>query len=147
MPVSQARRIFMSLTSPGLSTTAPSRTRRMAGPMALSALVVLVVSLPAATAQASTATATPTVTLPGEVSGISSGKVKEALSGIPLDDLSATQLGEVLAKLPGLSDLPSGLSQKDLATELTNAIEALAGEGDTLGQLSGPATLVSKLNL
>jgi hypothetical protein len=137
----------MSLISPPLSTTVPSRTRRVIGPTVLSALVVLVVSLPAASAQASPAPATPTVTLPGEVSGLPSGKVKEALSGIPLGDLSATRLGEVLAKLPGLSALPSGLSQGDLATELANAIEALAGEGDTLGQLGNPATLVSKLNL
>jgi hypothetical protein len=137
----------MSLISPRLSTTAPSCTPRMVGPIVLSALVVLVMSLHAAPAQASPATATPTVTLPGEVSGLPSGKVKEVLSGIPLDDLSAARLGEVLAKLPGLSALPAGLSQKDLATELANAIEALASEGDTLGQLSNPATLVSELNL
>jgi hypothetical protein len=135
----------VSLISPRPSTRAQSRTRRIVGSAALSALIVLVVSLPAAPAQASAATPTPSLTLPAEVSGLPSGEVGEVLSSIPLNDLSATRLGEVLAKLPGLSALPSGLSQGDLATELANAIEALAGEGDTLGQLSNPAQLLDGL--
>lgn len=127
----------MSLISNRPSTKAPSHARRMIAPVALSALVVAVLSLSPAAAQASPAAATPAVTLPGAVAGLPSGEVKEVLSSIPLDDLSAAGLGEVLSKLPGLGALPVGLSQVGLASELTKAIEALAGEGDTLGQLSG----------
>jgi hypothetical protein len=117
---------------------------------ALAAAVVLLalaagLTIPAA---ASAAGSAPDTTSPSAVSPLEPAKVQEVLAGVPLTDLSTTQLSEVLAKLPGLSALPAGLSQGDLATELAKAIKTLAGEGDTLGQLkSDPAELVSKLNL
>jgi hypothetical protein len=120
-----------------LFAKALARARRLAVPTILSGLVVLVVGLPAGAAQAG---ATPNLTTP-EVSGLPTNEVQELLGGIPLKDLSAAQLGEVLSKLPGLGTLPAG----QLRTALTGAIESLAGKGDTLGQLNNPAELVSKL--
>jgi hypothetical protein len=119
-----------------------ARARRLAVPTILSGLVVLVVGLPAGAAQAGPTPklTTPELTTP-EVSGLPTNEVQELLGGIPLNDLSAAQLGEVLSKLPGLGALPAG----QLRTALTGTIESLAGKGDTLGQLNNPTELVSKL--
>jgi hypothetical protein len=78
---------------------------------------------------------------PINVSALPPAEVQELLSGVPLEDVSATQLGELLAKLPGLAALPSGQLQE----ALTKAIETLAGKGDTLEALSNPSELVPKL--
>jgi hypothetical protein len=123
-----------------LPAKAIARARRLAAPTILSGLFVLVAGLPSSPAQASLSGPVPNVALP-EVSGLSANQVQELLAGIPLEDLSATQLSEVLSKLPGLSALPAGQLQSALST----AIEGLAGKGDTLGQLNDPAELVSQL--
>jgi hypothetical protein len=128
----------MYKASSWLSTRTPLRPRRVVGPFALLALTVCALALPAAPAAASPQ---PAIALPAEVSGLSSSKVQELLAGIPLNDLSATQLSEALSQLPGLSTLPVG----QLQGALTQAIEQLQGKGDALGQLGNTAELVSKV--
>jgi hypothetical protein len=128
----------MYKASTWLSTRTPLRSRRVVGPFALLALTVCALALPAAPAAASPQ---PAIALPAEVSGLSSSKVQELLAGIPLNDLSATQLSEALSQLPGLSTLPVG----QLQGALTQAIEQLQGKGDALGQLGNTAELVSKV--
>jgi uncharacterized membrane protein YgcG len=75
------------------------------------------------------------------VSPLPSVEVEQLLAEVPLNDLSATQLGEVLSQLPGLSILPTSTSKQ----ALTETIEHLAGEGATLGQLAGSSELISGL--
>ncbi|HEX5853702.1 MAG TPA: hypothetical protein VFY36_11480 [Solirubrobacteraceae bacterium] len=91
--------------------------------------MVLLAVLPAVPARAAEV-----VTLPP-------AEVQEVLSDVPLEDLSAVQLSELLSQLPGLTTLPQGQLQE----ALTKAIETLAGEGGTLAQLSNPTGLISNL--
>jgi hypothetical protein len=105
-----------------------------AAPLALFVAAVLVAVVPAGSAAAS----------PTEVSGLQSSQVQELLGGVPLEDLNATQLSEILAQLPGLGDLGS-VQPTQLQEALTGAIESLAEKGDTLSQLGDPTELVSEL--
>ncbi|HSZ14161.1 MAG TPA: hypothetical protein VK790_09005 [Solirubrobacteraceae bacterium] len=75
------------------------------------------------------------------MSALPQGGVEEVLAGVPLGDLSAARLSEALAQLPGLGKLQGTSLQQALA----KTVEALAGEGDTLGQLLSSPELVSKL--
>jgi hypothetical protein len=102
------------------------------------ALCALVVGL-AAPAGASAAGATRYTS--SSVSSLPSVEVEQLLAEVPLNDLSATQLGEVLSQLPGLSDLPTSTSKQ----ALIETVEHLSGEGDTLGQLAGSSELISGL--
>lgn len=132
----------MRTPSAGASMGVLFRPHAITGPVALFVVTAVVAALPATSAAASPIGPSPAVTLPAEVHGLQSGEVKELLSGVPLEDVSAAQLGEVLSQLPGLGDLPAGKLQE----ALTKAIEKLAGEGDSLGNLSSdPAELVSAL--
>jgi uncharacterized membrane protein YgcG len=73
------------------------------------------------------------------VSALPTAEVEKALSGIPLEDLSASELSKLLATR--LSGSPTtGLKQA-----LTEAIEGLAQRGGTVGQLKGSSALVSEL--
>ena len=106
-----------------------SRIRAVA---TFAAFIALLLTLHAVPARASSTVA---------ASALPPAEVQEVLSGIPLEDLSATQLGEVLSQLPGLGTLPPAQLQE----ALTKAIEELAGEGGTLGQLSNPSELIANL--
>jgi hypothetical protein len=76
---------------------------------------------------------------PVSVSALSPAEVETLLSGIPLEDLPATQLSELLCER--LSESPTG----GLEDALTEAIAGLAGKGGTLGQLAGSSELTSEL--
>jgi hypothetical protein len=95
----------------------------------------------AAPAGASAAGATRYTSPSVSLSSLPSVEVEQLLAEVPLNDLSATQLGEVLSQLPGLGDLPTSTSKQ----ALIETIEHLAGEGDTLGQLAGSPELISGL--
>jgi hypothetical protein len=118
------------------------RARRLAAIGLCVALFALLADVQAVAAGASAGAVKPAAT-PLSVSPLPSGEVEEVLSAIPLKDLSATQLGEVLSQLPGLSALPT--SPLQLQTALTKTIESLTAKGDTLGQLGNSGELVSTL--
>jgi len=84
---------------------------------------------------------TPALTPPVSVSALPSSEVEEVLSGVPLKDLSAAQLSEVLSRLPGFGALPAS----SLRAALAKTIEGLEGKGDTLGQLLSSPELASGL--
>jgi uncharacterized membrane protein YgcG len=106
----------------------------MAMPAALGAGLTLV---PAAGATG----VTPALTPPVSVSALPSNEVEGVLSGVPLKDLSTTQLSEVLSRLPGFGALPAS----PLRAALAKTVEGLEGKGDTLGQLLSSPELVSGL--
>jgi hypothetical protein len=83
----------------------------------------------------------PSAVVPAPVSALAPGEVEQVLDSVPLSDLPSDRVSETLASLPGLGALPKG----SLQTGLTEAIEQLAGNGDTLGQLLGSGELASKL--
>jgi hypothetical protein len=83
----------------------------------------------------------PSAVVPAPVSALAPGEVEEVLDSVPLSELPTGRLSETLAGLPGLGALPEG----SLRTGLTEAIEQLAGKGDTLGQLLDSGELASKL--
>jgi hypothetical protein len=83
----------------------------------------------------------PSVAAPASVSALAPGEVEEVLDSVPLSDLPTGRLSETLAGLPALGALPEG----SLRTGLTEAIEQLAGKGDTLGQLLDSGELASEL--
>jgi len=64
-----------------------------------------------------------------EVSAIKTPEVEKILAGVPLEDISAADLSEILAKFPALEGLPL------IGPQLKAAIELLAAKGGTLGQL------------
>jgi hypothetical protein len=109
-------------------------TRRLARRSALAvalALIIAVVTSPAAAhAEGSS---------PVSISTLSPAEVEQMLSSIPLKDLSASQLGEVLAAHLGESPT-SGLTGA-----LERAIAGLSGKEGTLGQLAGSSALASEL--
>jgi hypothetical protein len=109
-------------------------TRRLARRSALAvalALIIAVVTSPAAAhAEGSS---------PVSISTLSPAEVEQMLSSIPLKDLSASQLGEVLAGHLGESPT-SGLTGA-----LERAIAGLSGKEGTLGQLAGSSALASEL--
>jgi hypothetical protein len=78
-------------------------------------------------------------TTPVSVSALSPAEVEKLLSTIPLKDLSAQQLSEVLA------GHISGSPSSGLTEALEKSIAGLAGKGDTLEQLAGSSALVSEL--
>jgi hypothetical protein len=90
-------------------------------------------ALPTVSASASPSATTQSATLPVPVTALPSSQVQEALSDIPIADLNETQLSELLSKLPSLSTLPAG----QLQPALSELLKDLAGEGATLGQLTG----------
>lgn len=76
--------------------------------------------------------------LAGTASSLSPATLQAVLSDIPLSSLNESELAKLLAQQPGLSTLPSG----PLIESLTSSIEALAGAGKTLGDLSDPSGLL-----
>jgi hypothetical protein len=76
---------------------------------------------------------------PLSVSALPSAEVERALSGIQLEGLSATELSELLAKR--LNGSPTA----GLKEALTKAIEGLAEQDGTIGQLKDSSALVSEL--
>jgi hypothetical protein len=116
------------------------RPRRGAGIGLVAALCALVVGLLAPAGACAAGVRPHTVALPS-VTPLPSGEVEDVLAEVPLADLSATQLGDVLSKLPALSILPTSKSQK----ALTETIEHLAAEGVTLGELGGSTELIPGL--
>jgi hypothetical protein len=130
----------MHESSMWLSSRASVRIHRMVA-ITLGAAVCALLGGLTAPATAGATGITPEVTQPVSVSALPSGEVEEVLSGIPLKDLSTTQLGEVLSQLPGLS----ALSGESLRHALTNTIEGLEGSNGTLGQLLSSHELVSNL--
>lgn len=82
-----------------------------------------------------------TLTPPVSVSALPSDEVEQLLSGVPLKDISAAKLSEVLSRLPGFKALAGDSLREALGKE----IEGLQGEGDTLGQLLSSSDLVSGL--
>jgi len=118
------------------STRMPIQARRTAAIAAATALLGLLAgfSLPAVASAANGGS-------PMSVSALSPSEVEGLLAGVPLKDLSATQLTEALTGLPGLSGLPAGARRE----ALVKAIEALATKEGTLGQLAGSSALVTEL--
>jgi hypothetical protein len=131
----------MHVPSTQSSTRALPHTRRIITITLSTALFVLATVLPAVRVEASPASATPDSALSASVSALPPLEVKEVFAGIPLEALSAIQLSELISQLPGLSALPAGRLQE----ALTTAIEALAAQGGTLGQLTSPTELVPRL--
>ncbi len=132
----------MLASSTWLYGSASARTRRVAAiamTVALAGLMACLAAPAGASAAGMSRDTAPPVSV--SVSALPAGEVEEVLSGIPLKDLSAAQLSEVLSRLPALSALPAG----PLREALTRTIEGLAGEGDTLGQLANPPEVLSKL--
>jgi hypothetical protein len=76
---------------------------------------------------------------PVSVSALSPAEVETLLSSVPLGDLPATQLSELL------SERLSGSPTSGLKDALREAIAGLAGKGGTLGQLAGSSELASEL--
>ncbi len=129
---------MLKVKSPTLTRVWPLTTQTVAMAFVV-ALVAALAALPTVSAEASP---TPSgILTPVAVTTFGSGEVEAVLSGLPLEDVSAEQLSELLAQLPGLSTLPS----EPLQESLQKSIEALAGKGDTLGQLDEPTELVSDL--
>jgi hypothetical protein len=114
------------------STATPVLTRRTAVGF-LAALAALFTTL-TLSARAD-AEATP----PVSVSALSSEEVESLLSGVPLSDLSAEQLSELL------STRLAGSPTAGLKQALKEAIAGLAAKGGTLGELAGSAGLASEL--
>ncbi len=102
-------------------------------------LVTLLAAMPATRASASPST--PGIAVPATVSALPSGEVEELLAGIPLDELSATQLTEALSKLPSLSTL----STVKLKEALSNTIASLTNKNATVGKLLEPTEIVPTL--
>lgn len=123
------------------SASAPRKARSGTAAALTVGLLALAASL-SVPAVASAANATPDTTSPASVTALPAVGVEEVLAGVPLKDLSATQLGALLSQLPALSSFPKGHLQEGL----TKSIEALGGEGGMLGQLAGSSELLSKLN-
>jgi hypothetical protein len=119
------------------TSVGPLKAAAIALVLAFSALLVNL----AVPAGASAAGAIPDATPPVSVSAVPPAEVETVLSGIPLKDLSATQLSEVLSRTPGLSALPAG----SLNSALTETIKGLTAKGDTLGQLASSPELISKV--
>lgn len=76
---------------------------------------------------------------PVSVSALPTAEVEKALSGIPLEDLSSSRLGELLA------GRLSGSPTAQLKKALTEAIEGLAKRGGTVGELKGSTGAVAEL--
>jgi hypothetical protein len=119
------------------------RARRVAALVSIVAPPVLAASLavPSAAGAASVVGETSKLTPPVSVAALPSNEVEQVLSGVPLNDLSAAKLSEVLSQLPGFKALVGGSLREALAKE----IEGLQGEGGTLGQLLSSSELVSGL--
>jgi hypothetical protein len=119
------------------------RARRVAALVSIVAPPVLAASLavPSAAGAAGVVGGTSKLAPPVSVAALPSNEVEQVLSGVPLDDLSAAKLSEVLSQLPGFKALAGGSLREALAKE----IEGLQGEGGTLGQLLSSSELVSGL--
>lgn len=130
----------MHAPSAWLRRTASVRARRLAPIILCAAFFALLADVSAVPAGASVGAPKPAAT-PVSVSALPSGEVEEVLSGIPLKDLSSTQLSEVLSQLPGLSAFPTS----PLQGALKKTLESLAAKGDTLGELGESGELASGL--
>lgn len=132
----------MDTQTPRRPTRVLSRARRIAAGIALSGVVASVAALPAAPAGASSPLPevalpnVPAVTPTAGVSRLSPSEVEGLLSTIPLKDVNAAQLADVLSQEQGVGGVPSAQLQEALVKE----IELLAGRGDTLGALTNPTT-------
>jgi uncharacterized membrane protein YgcG len=115
--------------------------RRLSAAALCISLIALLAAIPTVPASARSTTAAPSFTLPASVSGLPTSEVEKLLSEIPLASLNATQLTELLSKLPGLG----GVEPLKLKEALTTTIEGLVGKGATLGQLTNPAEVLSTL--
>jgi hypothetical protein len=116
------------------------RARRVAAMVSIVVLPALAAGL-AVPSAAGAAGETSNLTPPVSVSGLPANEVEQVLAGVPLKDLSAVQLSEVLAQLPGLEALTGSSLREALAKE----IESLQGKNDALGQLLSSPGLVSGL--
>jgi hypothetical protein len=130
----------MHVSCGGLSGGASARARSSLAMIVASVLAALGAGLTVVPA-AGAAGVTPALTPPVSVSALPTSKVEEVLSGVPLKDLSTTQLSEVLSRLPGFDALPVS----SLRAALAKTIEGLEGKGDTLGQLLSSPELASGL--
>jgi hypothetical protein len=119
----------------------PQTVRRATILAACLAVIGGLAALPTAPAGASSPVKPASFGLPVGVSGLSSVEVETVLSGIPLSDLNATQLGGVLAALPGLSGFPEAKLKEGIA----EAIASLSAKGDTVGQLVAGTGLLATL--
>jgi uncharacterized membrane protein YgcG len=128
------------------STTGNAVVRRLSAAALCISLIALLAAIPTTSGGARSTSAAPSFTLPASVSGLPSGEVEKLLSEIPLGSLNATQLTELLSKLPALG----GIEPVKLKEALTTTVESLVGKGATLGQLTNPAevlpTLETQLN-
>ncbi|HTU78375.1 MAG TPA: hypothetical protein VMF09_06415 [Solirubrobacteraceae bacterium] len=123
----------MSASSISVSTVGPAVTRRAAAWILAGALIVLVVVVPPpATARAESASAL-------SVSALTPAEVETLVSGVPLKDLPASQLSELLAR--HLSKSPTN----GLKEALEKTIDGLAAKEGALGQLAGSSELAQEL--
>ncbi|HUH81616.1 MAG TPA: hypothetical protein VLZ06_09850, partial [Solirubrobacteraceae bacterium] len=90
-------------------------------------------ALPVAPAQAAPA--------PPEIVPIPPTSTGELLGEIPVGDLNVPELAELLARRPGLEDLPEG----PLRSAIEEVLELLAKEGVTVEELGEPSELVGEL--
>ncbi len=120
------------------SSTGPlSRVRSLVTTFLVMALILALHAIPARATQANPSPHA----VPVAVSTLPPKEVQEVLSGIPLEDLNAAQLSELLSQLPGLGTVNTAKLQE----ALTKSIEGLAGEGGTLAQLNNPTELITSL--
>jgi hypothetical protein len=120
------------------SPTGPlSRARSLVTTFLVVALFLALHAIPARAVQSNPSP----YAAPVAVSTLPPEEVQEVLSGIPLEDLSAVQLSELLSQLSGLGTVNTAKLQE----ALTKSIEGLAGEGATLAQLSNPTELIGSL--
>jgi hypothetical protein len=115
----------------------PVQARRMAAIVAAAALLACLSVPDGASASGASADSNS----PVSVAALKTTEVEGLLAGVPLKDLSATQVAETLTALPGLSELPEGARKE----ALIKAIEGLAAKEGTLGDLAGSQALVSEL--
>jgi hypothetical protein len=121
----------MHTTSPRLALRAGIQ-KRLGTALALVlsvSLVGLLAALPTASASAAPAE------LPASITGILPVQLEGLLSELPINDLSTSELTEVLSKLPGLEGLPT--------EAITKTVESL--NGGSLGTLLNPNELVPTL--
>jgi uncharacterized membrane protein YgcG len=113
---------------------------RLAAPSLMAVLLALLAGL-TFTAVADAAGAQRDSGSQASVTPLSPAQVETLVAGVPLRDLSTTELAEVLSQLPGLSAFPASTRKE----ALTKAIEGVAAKNGTLEKLAGSHELVSEL--
>lgn len=133
-----------------LSSTISTAVQRGTGPAGLAALcaatIALLAAIPATSARAGTrsrpgAQSSAKIEAPVAISGVPQDQLEVLLAQIPLDELDATEVSRTIAELPALGQLPEGR----LEEAVTEVVEALAGEGESLETLLTSAEVVSWL--